>query len=291
MGKNHVIEIGSLFPMITSLLESFTKSERKVAEAVLKDPQQIIYASITDFAENVGVGDTTIIRFCRKLGFKGYQGFKMALAQEVSVTQNKHDVVLNEDIEDSDTVDTVIQKLYNNQNQALQETMSLLSSKEVVKAVDLLMESKQIHFYGVGSSGVTALDAKYKFIRIGLPVDCFMDGHIMAMDATLLTSKDTVVGISYSGSTKDTIHALELAKKAGAHTICITHHARSPITKYADVILLMSSKEGPLQGGAVSTKVAQLFVIDILYTEVFRRSNEAAENKKKTGKAIEDKLL
>ncbi len=285
-------EVGSVLPMIASLLQSFTKSEKKVAEVVLKQPSQIIYSSITDLAEMVGVGDTTIIRFCRKLRFKGYQGFKMALAQEISASNGESSVVLSEEIADDDATDIVIQKLYHINTSALQETLSLLQQEQVLKAVELIRKSRRVHFYGVGSSGVTALDAKYKFMRIGLLVDCYMDGHMMAMDASLLTGEDVVIGISHSGSAKDTIQALCLAKEAGAKTICITHHARSPITRYADVILLTGSREGPLQGGALSTKIAQLFVLDILYTEVFR-SNQVKyrENKKKSGDAIEEKLF
>lgn len=285
------IEVGSLLPMIDSLMKEFTKSEKKVAELVLKQPQQIIYSSITDLGEIAGVGDTTIIRFCRKLGFKGYQGFKMALAQELSHGNNQFSTALNEEILDTDTTDVVIQKLHNISISALQETVSLLKKDDIVKAVDIIKKSNSVHFYGVGSSGVTALDAMLKFMRIGLNVCCYSDGHMMAMDASLRSKTDTVVGISYSGSTKDTVEALRLAKNAGASTICVTHHARSPITQYADVILLNGSREGPLQGGALATKIAQQFVLDVIYTELFRSNRDvAARNRKKTGEAIEEKL-
>ena len=155
-----------------------------------------------------------------------------------------------------------------------------------------MTNSRRIHFYGVGSSGITALDAKHKFMRIGLEVDSFTDGHMMAMDAALVGTGDTVVGISYSGSAKDTTDALKIAKESGARTICITHYAKSPITQYADIILLIGSRESPLQGGALETKIAQLFVIDILYTEVFRGNKQRAiESRKKTGDAIAEKLF
>lgn len=286
------IEIGSLLPMINSLNQNFTKSEKKVAYIVTQNPKQVMYSSITDLAEIAGVGDTTIIRFCRKLGFKGYQNFKMALAQEISSNNNASGVVLNEEILDDDTTEEVIQKLYAINSHAMQETLSLLKQEQVLQAIKIIEKSKKVHFYGIGASGVTALDAKYKFMRIGLNVDSFTDGHIMAMDASLMGKEDTVIGISYSGSTKDTLDALKIAQQAGANTICITHHTKSPITQYADIILLTGSREGPLQGGAVTTKIAQLFVIDILYTEVFRANKQiAGESKKKTGDAIAEKLF
>jgi len=111
------------------------------------------------------------------------------------------------------------------------------------------------------------------------------------MVASLMGSDEVAVGFSYSGSTKDTVDVMKLAKNAGAKTICITRFAKSPITQYADVVLLVGAKEGPLQGGALSTKMAQLYMIDIIYAEYFRRNSELAkENKEKTSSSISDKM-
>jgi len=112
------------------------------------------------------------------------------------------------------------------------------------------------------------------------------------MKATLLTPKDVAIGISFSGSTKDTVEVLALAKKTGAKTICITHYARSPITKYADIVLLNGSKEDPLQGGAITSKISQLLVLDILYNNIFLKIKDSAiKNKEKTSKAVMGKLF
>lgn len=287
------VEVGKILPMVTSLYNSFTKREKVVADTVMKEPQQIIYTTITDFAEMADVGDTTIIRFCRKLGFKGYQSFKMSLAQELSLNNNNGALTsLNEEILEDDTVEIVLQKLYSTCTGALQETVSLLNNSHINKAVEMMRKSNRIRFYGVGTSGVTALDAKYRFMRIGINVDCLTDGHMMGMDAALLNSQDLAIGITHSGSTKDTIEALKIAKESGANTICITHHSRSPITKYADVVLLTGFREGPLQGGALGTKIAQIFVIETLFVEIFKGSKEKyIKNKKKTSDAIADKML
>ncbi len=280
-----------LMPAISSMINSLTKTEKKIAEKILKDPEQIVYSSITDLAENVGVGDATIIRFCRKFNCKGYHEFKMKLAQEIWGNTNQSTTGLEREIGVDDEVSVVIKKIYNSNLKALQETISLLNEEDISEAVDIMDNSNKVHFYGIGASAIIAMDAKYKYSRIGLDVDVFIDGHAMFMDAALLTDKDTVVGISYSGSTKDTVDALRIAKKTGAKTICITHHMKSPITQYADIVLVTGSRETPFQGGALSTKIAQMFMLDILYTEVFKKNTELySRNKKKTSEVLVEKL-
>lgn len=291
MKSNKEYEVGSLFPIINSIYSSLTKSEQIVADYVLVNAEKVIYNSINDFAEMAGVGDTTVLRFCRKIGFKGYQGFKMALAQDLTVNTSNASVNLTEEISDKDSVLEVSHKTLNYMVQALNETLSLLSKKNLETAVNYILNARKLSFFGVGTSSVTALDAKYRFIRIGLDTDAAQDAHMQAMQATLLTASDVAVGISFSGSTKDTVEVLSLAKNSGAKTICITHHARSPITKYADVVLLNGSKEDPLQGGSIASKISQLLVIDILYNNVLLKMNgEAIKNKEKTSKAVLAKL-
>ena len=272
---------------LQSLWQTLTKSERKVAEIVLSQPENVIYFSVTDLAEKAGVGETTALRFCRKIGFKGYQDFKLALAKEViSPIKNLH-----EEINDEDLPIAIARKVTETNTRAIQDTFSILNAEQLDAAVHALQQARNIHFYGVGSSGVTALDAKYKFLRIGLFVDAFTDSHIQAMAATTLAKGDVAVGISVSGSTKDTVDSLTLAKESGATIICITHHARSPITRMADIVLLIAGKEGPLHGGALSSKIAQLHVIDILCTALSMNiKDRALEYKEKTAKAVINKI-
>lgn len=280
-----------LIPSISSSKKSLTKTEKKIAEKILKNPEEIVYSSITDLAEKVNVGDATIIRFCRKFDCKGYHEFKMRLAQEIWANSDDNTTGIEREIGINDNVSDVIQKIYNSNIKALKETISLIKEEDVKKAAEIIEDSKKIHFYGIGASAIIALDAKYKYSRIGLNVDVYTDGHAMFMDGSLLGTGDAVVGISYSGSTRDTVDALRIAKESGAKTICITHHMKSPITQYADVVLVTGSKETPFQGGALSTKVAQMYVLDILYTEVFKKDIKRYEtNKKRTSEVLVEKL-
>lgn len=286
------IDVGRLIPMITSLDYEFTKSEKKVSKIVINNPEKIIYSSITDLADLAEVGEATIIRFCRKLGFKGFQGFKMALAQELSMNkQSSTNLSVNAPIEENDSLEIIAKKFYTVNDKALKETLSLLDYTSLEKAAELVSKAERVYFFGVGFSGTTAMESKYKFMRIAINCDAYTDNHFMAMAASLLNPNDVVIGISHSGSSLETVKGLEIARSVGAKTICITHHAKSPITKHADITLLNGSKEGPLQVGGVGTKIAQLFVIDLIYTQVVRiNKDKAISNTKKTREAIEKKL-
>lgn len=273
--------------LITSIYKSLTKSEQKVAELVLSDTQEAVYSTVTDLAEKASVGETTVIRFCRKLGFRGFQEFKLAVAQNLSNTSEQ----IHGKIEKDDTLFEIATKITQQNTKVLKDSLELLSIDNLQKAVTAITSAKKIYFFGVGSSGSTARDAKIRYMRMGLDADYSSDSHIMAMQAALVGEEDVVIGISSSGSTKDVVDAIQIAKENGAFIICITNHARSPITQYADVILLAANKETPLQGGAFTSKIAQLQLLDILTVIIDRQQeNTTFTAIEKTAKAVLDKM-
>jgi DNA-binding MurR/RpiR family transcriptional regulator len=273
--------------LISSHYKSMTKSEQKVADYVMKQTEEAVYLTVTDLAERVGVGETTVLRFCRKLNYKGYQDFKLAVAQS-QVTQPER---LDREIADSDPLDVVAAKITRQNTKTLTNTLELFQGEVLQRAIDLLSAARQISFFGIGSSGLTAQDAEHRFMRMGFNVSYSMDSHVMAMKAALVQEGDVVIGISTSGSTKDVVDTMRIAKENGAKVICITNHGRSPITKYADVILLAASKESPLQGGAFSSKIAQLHLLDILTKAIeMQRKESTFGSIKKTAEAVLDKM-
>ncbi|MBO9607758.1 MAG: MurR/RpiR family transcriptional regulator [Paenibacillaceae bacterium] len=280
-------ELSHALLRIPTVYESLTKSEQKVADTVQRDPEAAVFCTITDLAEKSEVGETSVIRFCRKLGFRGYQEFKLSLAQNVSKPEEQ----LYGDIQEDDGLDAVIRKICGFNTQVIQNVMPLLSLHDVQAAVKAVVSSNRLLFFGVGSSGITAMDAKYRFVRLGYNVVAESDSHVIAMNASLAGKGDVVFGISVSGSTKDVVAAIKLAKANGAFIVCLTSHARSPITQYADVVLLTTAKESPLQGGSFASKLAQITVLDILSTAVAlaekQRTYRAME---KTAKSVLDKL-
>ncbi|MCM0649881.1 MurR/RpiR family transcriptional regulator [Clostridium swellfunianum] len=285
-----MIEKVNVIPLINTSYNTFTKSEKKVADIVLKNPKEALYTSITDLAEHCEVGETTVLRFCRKLGFTGYQSFKMTLAQSIQ-SEGDVDDQLTDEITNEDSLIDVCKKVMNTNIAAINETFDLINYEALEVAIDYMVNAKRIVFFGAGASAITAHEAKNKFMRIVPYVDFTYDSHTQAMVASLMSEDEVAIAFSYSGSTKDTAEVLKTARNVGAKTICITRFAKSPITQYSDVVLLSGAKEGPLQGGALSTKMAQLYLVDILYAEYFRRNIEKSRlNKEKTAEAISDKL-
>ena len=173
---------------------------------------------------------------------------------------------------------------------AIQETYSLIDVKQMTAAMDALSSAKRIVFFGVGTSMLTAMKAMNKFLRIEPKVICNMDANMQLITASTLTDQDVALIFSYSGSTKDTVEIARSAKAAGAKTIVITRFTKSPLTEFADIILLCGANEGTLQNGSTSAEISQLFLVDVMYSEYFRRHYKRCKpNWDKTAHSIADK--
>lgn len=267
--------------IINSHYPSLTNSEQKVALYVLENLEKVIYFSVTDLSIEVGVGETTVLRFCRKIGLKGYQEFKLRIAQNLP----------NEAHQDSDNHSSLIERIANNTVETIKNTSSMVSEESLEDAIKMLSEAKAINIFGVGTSGITAMDAKARFLRIGKRTEALVDPHLQAMTASTLTKEDVVIGVSISGSTRDTIESLEIAKHNGAKVIAITYYLRSPITQFADIVLPGGAKESPLEGGSLTAKISQLYIIDLLVTGLaLLDKEESLVMNKKTAKAVVGKI-
>lgn len=281
---------GDFLTRIRLEYNQFTKAEKKVADYILQNSREVLFMSITGLAEACEVGDTSVFRFCKTLKLKGYQEFKMMLSlslHDEATGQGR----LEGDINLTDSFAEVSQKVLNTNMSALEETYSLLNEEQFGQVIDCLYQAKRICFFGVGASMISALKAANKFMRIEPKVFCVQDAHMQAMAASMMEEGEAAVLFSYSGATKDTIHAARLAKKAGAKTICITRFLRSPLTSFSDITLLCGANEGPLQGGSTSSEISQLFLIDLMYTEYYRRYFERCNrNNEKASVSVLDKM-
>ena len=279
-----------IFSQIRSRYNSFTNTEKKVADYILENMKAVIYMSITDLADVCHVGESSVFRFCKTMDLKGYQEFKIALAHSLSL--DEENTVLSSEITMQDTIGELSSKILSTNVNALNETFNLINEKDISEAISSMIKSKRIHFFGVGASLMTAMEAKNKFMRITNKTECSVDSHLQIMTAALLTEEDVAIVISYSGSTKDTIEVAKMAKERGAKVISITRFAKSPLTIYSHITLLCGSNEGPLQGGSLSAKISQLYLLDVLYAEYFRRTqSESTLNKEYTAKAVIEKML
>ncbi|KWX86535.1 transcriptional regulator [Paenibacillus riograndensis] len=268
---------------INTYYPSMTKSEQKVAKCVLEHPDNLIYLSVTELADFAGTGETTVMRFCRKIGFKGYQDFKLMLAQGLP----KQQAPSGRDGGDADDATLLYESMVN----ILQSSLGMLDREQLEEAINQIDAARHMQFFGVGSSAITALDAKNRFLRIGRRVEAIADSHIQSMMAVTMGEGDVAFGISVSGSTLDTNEMLMKAKQNGAKVIAMTNYAKSPIASIADIVLLTAGKESPLEGGSMGAKISQLFIIDLICKGLERRHADETKNMKElTARAVIDRI-
>lgn len=282
---------GDFITRIKSAYNQLTKAEKKVADYILANPKAVLFMSITDLAEACDVGDTSVFRFCKTMELKGYQEFKMMLSLSIGEAQEEMDQFTGNNISIEDSFSDVAKKVLNTNINALMETYSLIREEDIDRTITLLNRSRRIFFFGVGASMLTAMKAMNKFLRIENKVFCIQDTHMQAMAAATMSAEDTAVLFSYSGATKDTIHVAQVAKKVGANIICITRFVKSPLSTQADITLLSGANEGPLQGGSTSAEISQLFLVDLIYTEYYRRYfDRCSQNNEKVSVSVSEKL-
>ncbi|AFJ47048.1 MurR/RpiR family transcriptional regulator [Shimwellia blattae] len=283
-----LIKAGKILDTVGAMQSNMTRVGQRIAGFILATPDKVTRLSIADLSQEVDVGEASIIRFCRTMGYKGFQDFKMDLAIELATTDSQDsNTLLDAEISDTDDAHTIGLKLQSTINNVLSETLNLLDMHQVEQVVEALHTSRMIAIFGVGSSGVTATEMKHKLMRIGLQVDAETNNHFMYMQAALLKAGDVAIGISHSGDAPETVHALKLAKQSGAVTVALTHNLGSPVSDAADFCLINGNRQGRLQGDSLGTKTAQLFVLDLIYTLLVQKDPERAmTNKLRTMDAL-----
>lgn len=250
--------------------EKMGKSEKKIADFILANPQAIIPLSITELADAAESSEATIVRFARRLGFSGYQALKISVAQESG--QN----LTNPDILPTDSCFEIFEKLSDDIYRSLEMTKSSLNSKTLELAAQKILTAGAVYIFGLGNSSAVALDAAHKFMRAGCNAFAYSDNHMQAIAASHMKKGDVALGISHSGSSRDIVEALQIAKKNEAFTISITNHGKSPIVKASDISLYTSSKETQYSILGLNSRIAALAIIDSIYAYIVNHMGEDA---------------
>lgn len=255
---------------IRSEYPHFGDKEKSIADYILNDPKKIIHSTISQVAEDVQVAEATVFRFCKRIGFKGYHAMKIALASEI-IEPIKD---IHENLTEDDDEKTIAEKVFRSNIRALEDTIKTINSHTFKEAVDVMLKAHRIEFYGTGGSGITAMDAHHKFLRIGIPTMAYTDNHLQLISASQLSSQDVVFLISHSGANKDILLALDVAKEHKATTIGITALAKSPLSKKVDIPLFTAAQETEYRSEALASRIAQLSIIDALYVNISVRRKE-----------------
>lgn len=261
---NEDISSKAFYSRIQEKLESLSKMERKTAECMAENQDKLIYASITELAELAGTSEATVTRVCTKLGYSGFQALKVSVARELVSQQEK----IHEDLKADSPPEMIIDKIFSSAIHTLTMTRKALDGKAVAGSIDALCRARRIVVIGNGNSGAIALDAQHKFLRIGLNVSAYTDDHMQMIAVVSMTKDDVLIAISHSGSSRDVAEAMQVAKENGATVISITNNGISPVSKLADIRLYTYSQETKYRTYAISSRMAELTIIDTLYTGV-----------------------
>ena len=264
-----------------------TTAEKKVADFVLAQPQQIQFMSITQLADECGAAEATISRFCRTLRLKGFNAFKIELARRsVSVPAQ------TQPSQDQRTPEGRRAEVVRLATDAVHQTLELTNHALVQQAVDLFEAAPHVMCIGSGGSMVMAQECAHLFSTVTGKFYAVSDSHSQMSATATMGCDDVIVLFSYSGATTNGMEVLRLAKSRNIRTVLITRFAKSPAAKLADVVLCCGSNEGPFQFGSVPARIAQLVVLDLVFQE-YRSRNQAAceDNIRRIAAALSEKHL
>ena len=248
--------------------ESLSKAGKQIASYIENHIDHVSSMSILELAQKIGTSEASINRFCKALGFKGYRDFIISLSKELGSKKEAGPTLKYTDIKPGDDIDIIIDNVSLVNMQSIADTKTIIDPVRIKKAVEIIRNADRLFFFGIGASGLVALDGQQKFMRINRKAWAITDAHEIKQTASILNSNDAAVFLSYSGTTKEIVSAFNMDKNIGARTVVITKLRKKGIAKNADVTLNISSPEITIRSGAMGSRIAMLNVIDILFTGV-----------------------
>lgn len=260
MEQNPLIIINSLYP-------SFHKVEKKIADFILNNPKEVTTISIQHFAANLHIAESSIVRFCKIIGFTGFSDLKLKLA----LTSKPAIQTIFEELKIDDEMETITRKVFSCNIDTLEQSLNSLDYNLISKAVDYLNKASHIYIFGVGASASLAEDFYIRLMRIGIPATAINDSHLSLIIASQLTKTDVLIGISHTGQTTEVISAMREAQSHQAKTISITGYSKTPISQVSDICLELYSPEQLF----ISPRVTQVSIIDSLYVGLAIRQKES----------------
>ncbi|MDN7242960.1 MurR/RpiR family transcriptional regulator [Planococcus sp. N028] len=267
----------SLVSKIESSLPQLSEAERRIGEYIIERPEAIPHMTTKELSEKSGVSEASIIRFCKSIGIGSFKSFKLALLKDVTLTDtNLTDFSV---LQQKDSPYDLFHKIIYVNKSAIESCADSMDRKELAKAVEALKNAEKVVFFGVGGSSTAAVDAQYKFTKLGYHSITSLDFHYMLSLIPHLTEKDIFVAISTSGKTKDVLELSRFAKKRGAKVIALTNINKSPLYKEADIRLCTPNVEQDFRIGSISSRMTQLTVIDTLYMSMFHHIGEKVVQK------------
>ena len=253
---------------IKNIYDSLSNAEKKVADYFLNNMENVFNMPIATLAQEAGVSKVAWVRFCKAIGFQGLKDLKKTLFAEMHKRADEHAAEPFSDVREIINMKTLIEGIKQNSVRAIQDTAEILDPNSLETAANAILNAKTVRIFGMGASGIVGEDLHSKLMRINKNSYFSTDPHTQLTYAANMTSEDVALLISMSGKTKEILEILTLAKRCQTPTIALTKYSKTPLASSADTVLYISAPEITMRSGAMSSRLAQLMVIDSLFTAV-----------------------
>jgi len=268
---------------VRDIYDSLSNAEKKVADYFLNNMENVFSTPIAQLAQEAGVSKVAWVRFCKDIGFDGLKDLKKALFAQLRGKSEEPSADPFSDIRDVTSTEASIESIKQNSIRAIQDTAELLDPETLETAAKAIVTAKSVRIFGVGASGLVGEDLHTKLMRINKNSYFSTDHHTQLTYAANMTPQDVAILISMSGKTKEILEVLSLAKQCNTHSIALTKYSKTPLAGNADTVLYISAPEISMRSGAMSSRIAQLMMIDALFTAAAHMEYDTvADNLKKS---------
>ncbi len=254
-----IINMKNIFVTINAIYPKLSKAEKKIADYLLQNPRKIVTSAISELAELSGSSEATIVRFSKKLGFCGYQELKISIAAQGNYQTTQENITIK------DTPKEVFNKVCDDIYSSLEKTKLIINDEAFTNACELILNAKRILIFGLGSSASVAADITHKLLRLGFNAVTYSDNHMQTIAAAHVNSECLIIAFSHSGSSKDIIEALKIAKANGCPVVSVTDKGKSPIYKVSDYVINTDANEDNYSLLGLSSRISQLAIVDSIY--------------------------
>tara|TARA_B110000114_G_scaffold137101_1_gene144182 strand:- start:9946 stop:10806 length:861 start_codon:yes stop_codon:yes gene_type:complete len=271
--------MAELFTTISQARPAMRPAQKKVADFVLKHPEKAASSTISELSKAVGISTASVVRFCEDIEFSSFTAFRLAVsvASEQRRVARETFSIDKDEIDPNDSMQEVVAKTVFHEVEAIQQTGSNLDLKTLEKVVGLITKAKRIELFGLGSSSLATQDLRQKLHRIGLFAFDSPDNHQAITSSALMNPGDVGIVFSHSGVTPEALEVLKIMKRSGAKTVAVTNFPESVISRNADFRLTTVAKETRYRSGAMSSRIAQLALVDFLFVRIMQLRLESAE--------------
>ena len=264
--------------------EHTKKTERKIAAYLLENFDKSLHSTLLELADGIGVSDASIVRFCKSIGYTGFQEYKINAAMQCVPEPRLYNPSLSVD----DSPAELCNKIFAIESSALEQTKQELDIKVMNEVADLLINAKRINLVGTGGSAISARDFQHKLLKIGVRAELQEDKDLQLMSASLLTENDVLFAISHSGSNLHVAETIDLAKKQNAKVVTLTMKSKNVVVEKADYPLYVVSEKTIFESESFSARLAQLAMLDCLVALMAFKNFDGSLESRNNPRAIPD---